>query len=75
MSRLFNEPILLGAAVRAVFLAGMAFGLPVTPVQLGTVMLALEAVITLVTRAYVTPNVLAEARVAAGGSPTTPLAK
>lgn len=73
MGRIFNEPVLIGGAIRAVLLAAMAFGLQVTPEQLAAVMLAVEAVIALVTRAFVTPNHLAEARVAAGNSPTTPL--
>jgi hypothetical protein len=73
MTRLMNEPVLLGGAIRAVLLAGMAFGLTVTPEQLAAVMLAVEAVLALFTRAIVTPNQLAEARVAAGGSPTQPL--
>lgn len=70
--RLLNEPVLLGAAVRAIVFAAMAFGLDVTVDQLAAVMAAVEAVLALATRALVTPNQLAEARVAAGGSPTTP---
>lgn len=73
--RLLNEPVLIGGAIRALFLALMAFGFSVTPEQLASIMLAVEAVLALVTRMLVTPNQLAEARVAAGGSPTTPLGK
>lgn len=72
MTRLLNETVLLGAAIRAVLLAAMAFGTPMTAEQLATAMSAVEAVLALVTRALVTPNQLAEARVAAGGSPTLP---
>lgn len=75
MRRLLNEPILLAGAVRAVIFAAMAFGVTVTDVQLAAVMGALEAVLLLLTRALVTPNQLAEARVAAGGSPTVPMGK
>lgn len=60
---LLNEPVLIGGAIRAVILAAMAFGFTVTPEQLGAVMLAVEAVLALATRAFVTPNHLAEARV------------
>jgi hypothetical protein len=73
MGRLLNEPVLIGTAIRAVVLAGMAFGLQITPEQLAAVMLAIEAVLALVTRTLVTPNQLAEARVDAGGRPTQPL--
>lgn len=73
MTRLLNEPVLLGAAIRAIILAGVAFGLPVSPEQLASLMLAVEAVFAVVTRTIVTPNHLAEARVAAGQSPTKPM--
>lgn len=72
MGRIFNEPVLIGGAIRAVILAAVAFGLTVTPEQLAALMLAVEAVLALVTRALVTPNQLAEARVAEGLSPTQP---
>lgn len=70
MGRIWNEPVLIGGAVRAVLLAAMAFGWNVTVDQLAAVMLAVEAVLALVTRAIVTPNHLAESRVAEGLSPT-----
>ena len=72
MGRLLNEPVLIGGAIRAVILAAVAFGLDVTPEQLAALMLAVETVLALVTRALVTPNQLAEARVAEGLSPTQP---
>lgn len=75
LKRVLNEPVLLGAAIRLSILAVMAFGVRVTPEQLAAVMAALEAILALATRAFVTPNHLAEARVAAGGSPTVPLDK
>ena len=70
MTRLLNEPVLIGAAIRAVILAAVTFGLTVTAEQIAALMVAVEAVMALITRAIVTPNKLAEARVAAGGSPT-----
>lgn len=71
MSRLLNEPVLIAAAIRAVILAGTAFGLNWTGKQVAQVMLAVEAV-TALTRQLVTPNKLAEERVAEGRSPTQP---
>ena len=70
LRRLLNEPVLIGAAVRAVIFAAMAFGVHVTMEQLAALMAAVEAVLALVTRALVTPNQLAESRVAQGLSPT-----
>lgn len=72
MGRIFNEPVLIGAAVRAVIYAAMAFGLKMSTEQLGALMAAVEAILALVTRALVTPNQLAEARAAEGLSPTQP---
>jgi len=73
LQRIFNEPVMIGGAIRAILLAFMAFGTHITPEQLAAVMLAVEAVLALVTRALVTPNQLAEQRVALGGSPTKPV--
>lgn len=50
-----REPVAILAVVRALVLAGMAFGLKVSVEQLAAVMLALETVLTLVTRSKVTP--------------------
>jgi hydrogenase-4 membrane subunit HyfE len=72
MGSLLNEPVVIGTAIRAVLLAAMAFGLNWSAEQLAAIMLAVEAVLALITRALVTPNQLAEQRVAAGGSPTVP---
>ena len=72
MNRLLNEPTLIAGAIRAIILALTAFGFDLTGEQIAALMLAVEAVLTLVNRALVTPNQLAEARVAAGGSPTQP---
>lgn len=73
MRRLLNEPVLLGSAIRAVILVFISFGVDITTEQIAAIMGALEVVLALLTRALVTPNQLAEARVAAGGSPTTPI--
>lgn len=51
-----REPTLIAGAVRALILAAVAFGLQLSPEQIGAVMLAVEAVLTLVNRALVTPN-------------------
>lgn len=73
-SRLLNEPVLIGGAIRAIILAATSFGLNWTGEQVASLMLAVEAILALVTRSQVTPNKLAEHRVAMGGNPTTPLA-
>jgi hypothetical protein len=68
--RLLNEPVAIGVAIRAVVLMVMAFGAHITVEQMASLMVAVEAVLALITRALVTPNQLAEARVAQGLSPT-----
>lgn len=73
MNRLFNEPVLIGAAIRSCLLAAIALQwVRLTDQQIATVMVAAEAVLALFTRALVTPNQLAEQRVLEGGSPTKP---
>jgi hypothetical protein len=72
MNRLLNEPTVIAGAIRAIILAGTAFGLQWSAEQVAALMFAVEAVLTVINRALVTPNQLAEARVAAGGSPTVP---
>lgn len=71
--RLLNEPVLIASAIRAVILAGATFGVDISPEQIAALMIAVEAVLALVTRALVVPNQLAEARVEAGNRPTEPL--
>lgn len=63
MNRMLNEPVALGAAIRLVLVAAMAFGLQLTDTQLVASMAAIEAVLGLVTRQTVTPNQLAEDRI------------
>lgn len=71
--RLLNEPVLVASAIRAVIFAGATFGLDISQEQTAALMVAVEAVLALVTRALVVPNQVAEARVAAGNRPTEPL--
>lgn len=52
-----REPALWIAALEAVLLAFMAFGLNLSPEQLAAIMMAAIAVLALVTRQVVTPNV------------------
>lgn len=55
MNNFWNrEPVAIVNAVRLIVLAAMAFGLNITMVQLVAAMTALEAVLTLFTRAQVT---------------------
>ena len=65
------EPVAVINAFRLCALAGMTFGLNLTTIQLGALVLALEAVLTLFTRSQVTsgqtlqnmtPKSLAEAQ-------------
>ena len=51
-----TEPVALAAAVRAVLLAAMAFGLSLSVEQLAAVMFAVEAVLAVVVRQRVTPT-------------------
>ncbi len=50
-----KEPVVVVNAVRLIILAGITFGLEVTPIQLVSTMTALEAVLTIFTRDQVTP--------------------
>ena len=50
-----NEPVAIVNAVRLVCLAAVTFGLHLTPEQIVAAMAALEAVLTLFTRAQVAP--------------------
>lgn len=74
-NRLLNEPVMLAAAIRAVILAAVSFGFNVTAEQTASLMVAVEAVLALITRSLVVPTQLAEHRVSMGGSPTVPLEK
>lgn len=50
-----TEPVALAAAVRAIILAFVAFGLEWTPEQVAALMLAVEAVLAVFVRSKVTP--------------------
>lgn len=57
-----REPVLIAGAIRAVLLVAVSFGVDITPEQLATLMIAVEAVLTVVTRQTVTsPATLREA--------------
>jgi hypothetical protein len=70
-SNLLNEPVLIGVAIRATILAVAAFGFKITVDQIAAVMLAVEAVLALVTRAMVAPNKLVQERMDEGRHPVT----
>lgn len=55
-----REPVAIAAAVRAVILAGVAFGLEWTGEQVAALMLAVEALLALVVRQQVTPTASTE---------------
>jgi hypothetical protein len=68
--RLLNEPALLSALVNTALVALIAFGVTLTDAQMVAVMGFVNTVLAVAVRTMVTPNQLAEARVAAGVSPT-----
>lgn len=51
-----HEPVAIAAAVRAIILCAVAFGLKWSAEQVAAIMLALEAVLAVVVRSKVTPN-------------------
>ncbi len=55
MQRITREPALITSAVRAVLYCGVLFGLDLTVEQIAGVVLSLEAVLALVTRALSVP--------------------
>ena len=57
MSVLGNrEPVVIAAAIRSVILAAVTFGVDLSPEQIASVMLAVEAVLALITRQSVTSS-------------------
>lgn len=56
IQKLLSEPIAIATAIKAVIFCAVQFGLDWTPEQVVSVMVAVEAVLALVTRALVTPN-------------------
>lgn len=51
-----REPVLWTTAIRSVILALVAFGLDWTAQQIGATMLAVEAILALITRSQTTPK-------------------
>jgi len=47
-----REPVAIAAAIRAVILLAIAFGLRWTPEQIAAIMLAVEAILTVVVRRH-----------------------
>ena len=70
--KMSNEPVAWAAVVRLGLVAAISFGLNLTDVQMVALMAFIEGAAALFTRSQVTPNGLAEERVAQGGSPTVP---
>ncbi len=60
------EPVALAAVIRTVILAGVAFGLGWTVEQIAALMLAVEAILAVLTRQAVTP--VAEPKLEEGAS-------
>lgn len=54
--RIAREPALVTSAIRALLYSAVLFGLPLTVEQSAGVILAVEAVLALITRAVVTPS-------------------
>lgn len=50
-----REPVLILAAARAVVVCIMAFGLQLTPEQVGAIYLVVEAILSVAARSAVTP--------------------
>lgn len=51
-----REPVAIAAAIRALVLLGVAFGLHWTAEQIAALMVAVEAVLALIVRSKVTPT-------------------
>ncbi len=68
--RITREPALITSAIRAVLYCAVLFGLDLTVEQIAGVLLAVEAVLALLTRAVVTPS----AEVVASRKPGDPIA-
>lgn len=55
LERIQKEPVLVTGLARALILCVTAFGLSLSPEQIGAIMLLVEAVLSLVARSSVTP--------------------
>ena len=51
-----NEPAMILAVINAAIALGLAFGLTLTPTQIGAIMAFVAAVLGFITRSQVTPN-------------------
>lgn len=58
-----TEPVAVAGAIRAIILCAVAFGLKWTADQVAATMLAVEAILTVVTRQSVTANTNVAARI------------
>lgn len=75
MGKVFGrEPAMILAAVQAVIALVTAFGLDLSGEQIGAIMAVSAAVLGVVTRQSVTPNVSVAAKVEAATPPVTPVA-
>lgn len=54
-SLLGREPVTILAAVRAIIVCAVAFGLSLSPAQMAALFVAIEAVLAVITRQVVTP--------------------
>lgn len=68
--RLLNEPALISGFINTIMVAVIAFGVTLTDAQMVAVMGVVNGGLAIAVRALSVPNQLAEARVAAGVSPT-----
>lgn len=59
-----RQPVAIAAAIRAIILASVAFGLSWTAEQVAALMFAVEAVLVLFVQPQVTPNVTVAEQVA-----------
>lgn len=50
-----REPVAIAAAIRALILCAVAFGLHWSPEQIAATMIAVEAILALITRSQVSP--------------------
>lgn len=56
MNLLAREPVVIAAAIRAVLIAAMAFGLNWSPEQMAAVMGAVEGLLAVIVRSQVTTD-------------------
>jgi hypothetical protein len=73
--RLLNEPALISAFVNTLLIALIEFGFTLTQGQMVATMALVNAALAMFVRVFSVPTQLAEARVAAGLPPTTPMNK